>query len=344
MRVLVAADAFASLPAAEAARVVCEAWRDTAAHVEICVSAQGSGRAGSAAALGEAVGAALTLVAGEQPLPAYVEGRARAFVDANAPGESVGAAARRLLDDGIDRVVLALGDCPQIDGGQAFLRGFQGTDDPAAVHSTEHLVGLAETDRVLLGFQGAAYAAVDEQGLDKQAAQDLERQMGQWVDLVRAAHPDRKDLMTGAALRAERQPGAGAGGGLGYLLLATGGQVVPAPTYSAALTGLPDRVAAADLVVTTATVFDWRLLDHSVLHTATSLANADATPVVALVDEVHVGRREQMSLGLQGTYSVQRSGWIRSEPADAAQARTELERLTRRVANTWTPSPRGDVR
>lgn len=338
VRVLIVADSFGALPATEVAQIVAETWQSAAPHVRLESVAQASGAVGSARAIGEAVGARLTVVDGRRPLSAYVQGRQRAFLDAEGPGGAVGAAVRRLLDDGLDRVVLALGGAREIDGGRTFLQGLAGSGEFAI--STDRVVGLAETDRVLLGFQGAAYAAVEERGLDKQQAQELEHAMGEWVDRMRTAQPARTDLLTGAPTRPERTPGAGAGGGLGFLLLATGGQVVSAPAYSAACTGLPDLIGAADLVVTTTTVFDWRALDHSVLHTTTSLANAHATAVVVLADEVHVGRREQMSLGVQGTYAVQRSGWMRpdSNTADAAAAQTDLAALTRRVANTWTPS------
>ncbi len=344
IRVLVASDAFGPLPATEAAALVEQAWRAAAAHVDVQVCAQGGGRRGTAAALAASVGAEPTVldVAGAT-VPAYVLGRERAFLDAGESGEAVGAAAARLLADGCDQVVLALGDAPQIDGGRGFLRGFTGADDPAALDA-RRLVALPDTDRVLLGFQGAAYSAVEERGLGRQEAQDVERSLGDWVERVRAAHPDKRDLLSGTTLRAERQPGAGAGGGLGYLLAAAGAQLVSAPTYSAAATGLAEHVAAADLVVTTTTVFDWRVLDHSVLRTTTDLAAAAATAIVVIADEVHVGRREQMSLGVQGAYAVHRPGRFRDQGATVGVARADLAGLVRRVANTWTPAARGDVR
>lgn len=354
-----ATDRFGPLTSVRTAQVVREAWSAAAPHVEIVDLPQSDGAPGFAEAVGGAGGAHPELPTTGDTLPAHpawvrdgvavVDGPDHAeSADAPDAADAIGQQVRRLLDDGARRVVLGSGPGWPIDGGRAFLRGLTGVDDAAAALSTgdalmSRITLAADVDRALLGFQGAAFSAIEERGLTKEEAQAIEQAMGEWVDRVRRAHPDRTDLMTGRSLRAEREPGAGAAGGLGHLVHALGGELVVGPSYSAQVTALAEAAASSDLVVTTSTVFDWRVLEHSVVHTVTTTAAARAVPVVLLCDEVHVGRREQMSLGLQGAYSLQKPGWLRDPDASAPDVERALGKLATRVAGTWTPPPRTDV-
>lgn len=364
MRVLVASGRVGELSPPEVARIVGAAWNDAAPHVEVEELPQIDGGIGTAsvlAAADAADAAAVMIDADGTRVPAYVcADGTRAWLDAaeseaaGAPGSAtLGAAVAALADGGVRTVTIGLSASAALDGGRGFVAALAGARDldagPDAVRRAAQrlaqlrITGLVDTDRQLLGFQGASFAAVEALGVSKESAQAAEQAMGEWLDVVRSAVPTRTDLLAGTTIRPERQPGAGAAGGLGFLLAALGSALAPAPAFGARVTGLAERVAAADLVVTATGIFDWRVLEHSVLAEVASIAGAAARPAVVLADEVHVGRREQMSLGLQGTYSISRSGWMRPEPLPVADLADALAVLTRRVAGTWTPAPRADV-
>ena len=93
-----------------------------------------------------------------------------------------------------------------------------------------------------------------------------------YVDRVRRLLPTRTDLLSGAEQRLDRTPGAGAGGGIGFGLLALGGTLRPGPDHLADLIGLPGQVARASLVIAGTRVFDWRSLEHSMVATVVRAA------------------------------------------------------------------------
>lgn len=357
MDVLIAPGRFGPLSPVETTSVLVAAWQDAAPHVDVLGAPQADGGPGTAEVLAGDTAQLAPIEVNQRPVPVlHQRDTGTAYLDAAAAdlpddptSAPLGAVLRALIEQGSESIVIGLGGTRWLDGGRGFVTGLTGLDPVAGLADTQAVLGrikvtaLADVNRTLLGFQGACYSAVEERGISKAAAQDAEQSMGRWTDDLRRTIPPRRDLLQDKEIRPERRPGSGAGGGLGYLLLAAGASLVPGPAFVARhsdLTGLVDRTR---LAVTATEVFDWRVLDHSVPAEVTAAAAASATPVVALADEVHVGRREQMSLGLQGAYSINRSGWSRSEPADAAELADELRTLARRVAGTWTPPPRRDV-
>ena len=81
---------------------------------------------------------------------------------------------------------------------------------------------------------------------------------GRFTEVVQRYHPGR-DLLTGAARRLDRQPGAGAAGGLGHGLMLLGGRRVSGVEEVLRAVGFA-VVSAADLVVTGEGCFDWQSL------------------------------------------------------------------------------------
>ncbi|MBC9957585.1 glycerate kinase [Yimella sp. cx-51] len=356
MRVLVAADRCGALTSIETTTLIADGWRQVAPHVEVVQLPQGDGSLGTAQLLAEAAAPGVTLLGTDTAVPVFRDG-SRAWLDAPSVADAVesgsdalGHAVRDLLGDGITELVIGLGATGPLDGGRGLVATLAGSADEQGLQNAARrlegvrVTAVVATDRQLLGFHGACYSAVEEAGITKESAQVAEQRMGEWLDVVRAALPAKRDLLQGKDIRPERQPGAGAAGGLGFILGALGAHLAPGPSYVARATDLAGHVASAQLVVTATGVFDWRVLEHSVPAEVTGIAAHSATPVVVLADEVHVGRREQMSLGLQGAYSIQQSGWNRRGEVDAAELSAGLTSLAARVAGTWTPAPRDDVR
>lgn len=281
---------------------------------------------------------------------------------AAATGTSAGVADLLTVaaDLAVDRIVVAVGDGAPLDGGAGLLAGL-GVDPAAALTrgasalphvsaldagsltrvrkrwAQRRLILATDDDTPLLGFHGAAARAADVQALDAREAQSIDSALGHLVDLVGRATP-ASDLLTGGPLRLDRLPGAGAGGGVGYAALVCGARRVCATSEAATLVGLDAALEAADLIVTGTGVLDVTgLAAGAVSHVAASAA-ALARPVVAIVGESHVGRRETMALGISGLYAVtdRRS----DAEAFAVDPVRTLESVLARLARTWSPAPR----
>lgn len=267
----------------------------------------------------------------------------------------IGQLLREVRALGVARIVVGVGGLRCLDGGLGMLQALAGRpDDPAepdlswltdlrADWATVEITAAVDDDRSLLGFHGAAATATDTLGLSREESQAAEQAMGEYVDRARRAVPSSRDLLTGSERRLDREPGAGAGGGVGYGLALLGARLRPGPEVVAELVGLNAAVERADLVVTGEAVFDWRVLEHSVLAQVCATAQRQAVPTVVLAHEQQVGRREAMSLGVAGTYSVIAAGRRASDTAAGPQAQEALSTLARRVAGTWTPSRPDDV-
>ena len=134
----------------------------------------------------------------------------------------------------------------------------------------------------------------------------------------------------------DREPGAGAAGGLGYGLFVLGGHRRSGVELILESIGFRDLVAAADLVVTGEGCFDWQSLHGKVVAGVAGIALTTATPVVVIAGQVLVGRREGMSLGLSGMYAV--ASDPRQEEAAFADPVGTLRERAARVARTWSPS------
>ena len=193
----------------------------------------------------------------------------------------------------------------------------------------------------LLGFHGASAVEAEERGASKEDAQALEAAFGHWVDVVARVLPQPRDLLGGGARRIDREPGAGAAGGIGHALLLLGARRVDGARLVAERVGLPALLSDADLVVTGEGTYDWRSLRDSATAAVSELAMAAGIPAVALAGQVRVGRREAMTAGLSGAYAV--CDRAEDVPAALADPVGTLEARAARVAATWSPGPEGSA-
>ncbi|MCK0113991.1 glycerate kinase [Ornithinimicrobium sp. F0845] len=239
-------------------------------------------------------------------------------------GELIAAA----LDAGATRIVVGCGDLASHDGGTGMLQalgaGEDLTDLPAVRDRLRDttLVLAHATGLPLTGFHGASAALGTEHGVPPPVTQRLEEQLGLLTERVNRILPPRKDLLTGKALRPERTDGAGVGGGVGYAALLLGAQPVVGATFVIEEIGLGD-VLPGTLVVTGGTAYDWHTVHDGVIAEVARAALEVGSPSIVLAEQVLVGRREGMSLGISGAY----------EPRDGE----DLADLAERVARTWSP-------
>lgn len=239
-------------------------------------------------------------------------------------------------------MLAALGAGPReaLGGGGAGLIAVREPDLAGLAAARERFAGVelvAATDVAspLLGLQGASAVFSEQKGATPEEAQVLEGALGHFADVVRRALPPATDLLTGRERRLDREPGAGAAGGVGYALLLLGGRRVSGVETVLSAVGLERLVAAADLVITGEGCLDWQSLQGKVVAGVAELASAHATPAVALAGQVLIGRREAMAMGLAGSYAVA------DKHADLAPVMADpvgtLADRAERVAATWSP-------
>lgn len=208
------------------------------------------------------------------------------------------------------------------------------------------LVAAVDVDVPLLGLQGASAGFAPQKGATPEQAQDLERALGVFAHAAAGAlgpDPVRRDLLAPAAgrrgataTRWTALPGAGAAGGAGFALALVGGRLVPGASLVADAVGLPERIAAHDLVVTGEGRTDWQSLHGKVVAEVAARALPLAVPTVVVAGEVVVGRRELSAAGVAAAYAVA-EGPEQVAAALADPARTLADRAAR-VARTWSPS------
>ena len=317
--------------------------------------------------LGRPVPAVILMVAVGGRRTAYVESAQACGLHLLAEGErdpmltstfGVGQLLEAAVAQGATCVVVGLGGSGTNDGGAGLLAAL-GVGDPkalaaggaklkdldddglhglAAVQERLHAIELilaTDVDSPLLGFHGASAVFAPQKGATPKMAQELESAMGRFAEVVSKVAPAGRDLLTGKQMRLDREPGAGAGGGLGYGLLLLGGHRVSGVQAVLDAVGFESLVQSTDLVVTGEGTFDWQSLRGKVVAAVAQAALAGAKPVVVIAGQVRVGRRETMELGISGTYAVaENPGQIAAALAEPART---LSTRTTRVAITWSP-------
>jgi glycerate kinase len=394
VRILVAPDRFDdTLTPVQAADAMTAGWADGAPHDDVRALPLSDGGPGFLEAVRAARGGDLVPVTVEgptgRPAPApvlVVEGAqgSTAYVEAalvlgaflvptgeaadrtTATSYGLGRLLGVALDQGVRRVVVAVGGVATHDGGAGLLAGLglpggalrRGgaalsaltADDVAGLADlrrrlrTVDLVVAVDTDLHLLGLHGASAGLGSAKVVPQEQAQALEGALSGFARLVGdvvAADDLRRDLLAPSAdgreqtRRLTQLPGAGAGGGLGFTLAALGARLRPGAQVTADEVGLAAAVAGADLVLTGTHELDGHALHDGVVTTVAGAALAHAVPTVAVAGQVHVGRREWGAAGLAGVYALaERPGEVPPAHVDAAAA--ALRARVSRVARTWS--------
>lgn len=282
LRVLVAPDKFkGSAPAAVVARALADGIRSTApaAHVdELAVADGGDGTVAAFLARGHRPVRVTTHDALGAPVEGTVctDGRLVVVEMASLCGQStlaggheplratsrgLGSTLRDLLGRGHHDVVVGLGGSASTDGGLGMLvelgarvtdrRGRPVTPDGAGllraaaldladVVVPSRLRAACDVDAVLHGPRGAAASFGPQKGADPRQVAELDRALERWGHLLADA----------CGREVAAVPGAGAAGGVGAALLATGATVVGGADTVLDVLGLDGALAGADLVVT----------------------------------------------------------------------------------------------
>lgn len=181
------------------------------------------------------------------------------------------------------------------------------------------LIVATDVDIPLAGLFGATRTFGPQKGL---AEEDLP-----WIDGVLeqfAALTDRRMAL---------EPGAGAGGGIGFGLMLLGGRRQSGIELVAEVAGLQTALRGADLAVTGEGALDVTSRAGKVPTGVASAAQQAAVPCIALAGRVDLGSREMRTFGIESAYSM--SETFGQEVALGRPADT-LADLAERVARTWS--------
>jgi glycerate kinase len=337
VRVLVAPDKFAgTLNAVEAAAAIAVGWARTAPRDALEEVPLSDGGPGFVDVVQSAVGGQLVAVTVRGPLgdptpagllisrdSAYIESAQASGLhlvppyrrDAlSATTYGVGELLRAAVDLDVRRVVVGVGGTAATDGGAGVFDALGGMW-PAGVE----LILATDVDNPLLGPYGAAATFAPQKGASSKDVETLEKRLEELVR-VRGGNPE--------------QPGAGAGGGLGYGLMLLGARRVSGIASVLSLVGLDRRVSQADLVITGEGAFDFSSLRGKVVSGVAAVAADHGRPCIVLAGRVDVGRREAAAIGVEASYSmVDEAGSVEGATSRPAEV---LAALSQRVARHWS--------
>ena len=322
--------------------------------------------------IGRPVPAAILVVDGEAGRTAYVESAQAAGLHLLAADErnpaftstwGVGELVELAQSEGARRIVVGLGGSSTNDAGagllaalgagpaEALARGgaalaevtvddFDGLREVRERYRGTDLVIASDVDNPLLGFKGASAIYSPQKGATPGVAQQLEAALGHFAETIGRAlggtdAPFGVDLLTGKPRRPDKEPGAGAAGGLGYALMLLGGHRVSGVGAVLDAVDFDDALLRHDLVVTGEGCFDWQSLAGKVVSGVATAALAAATPTVVIAGQVMVGRRETMGLGVSGCYAVAET--LQQVEAAMSDPVGTLRQRAARVATTWSP-------
>ncbi|MET4096168.1 glycerate kinase [Arthrobacter sp. UYCu712] len=285
---------------------------------------------------------------------------------ATATSRGTGQLIRAALDEGCRRIVLGVGGSANTDGGAGLLQGLgarfldrQGNELPsggaalANLHSIDftdfeprlvdtRFVLASDVDNPLLGAQGAAAVFGPQKGATQQDVDTLDAALARFVEVLAREIGFR-------AVRAAEAPGAGAAGGVGFAAIAVlAATRRPGIDVVLGFTGLAERLAGADLVITGEGSLDEQsLLGKTPIGVARAAA-AQGVPVIAVCGRTTLAPDQATAAGFEHIYALTAlesnvdrcvaeagalleqlgtriSGWLAAEkPAGAAQTKEDL--------------------
>lgn len=252
------------------------------------------------------------------------------------------------LRRGVRRIMLGIGGSATNDGGAGMLqalgfrllgqsgaelpRGGAALADLAAIDGSAAMPELADclivaacdVDNPLCGDLGASAVFGPQKGADAAQVRQLDAALAHYADVLAARGlPDCRE-----------EAGSGAAGGLGFGLRAVlGAELRRGVDWVVAATGLAERLAGADLVLTGEGRMDGQTAFGKVPLGVLAAARAQGVPVIALAGSVGADVAALASCGFCAVFpSVARPAALAEVLAEAER---QLERTAREVAAVW---------
>jgi glycerate 2-kinase len=179
-------------------------------------------------------------------------------------------------------------------------------------------VAASDVENPMLGLRGATNVFGTQKGITDDRKPEVDGWLTHFAELA-----DRKTADT---------KGAGAAGGLGYALLLLGAERVSGIDLVAELTGLKEKAARVDLVLSGEGAFDFQSRDGKVIAGVAKVANDAMRPCVVLAGKVLIGAREMRTMGVESAYSLVDAV---GEDQAFADPHGSLATVAERVARTW---------
>ena len=373
MKIVIAPDSFKeSLSAAGVAGALARGLRQALPQAELVECPLGDGGEGTLDAVLAATGGEVRQAQVTGPLGESVKARwgwlaeqRTAFVEmASASGLELVPKARRevlvatsrgtgellraALDEGAERLVLAIGGSATNDGGAGLLQalGVRLLDEHekalapggaalaklARIELTDlhprlaevEVVIAADVDNPLCGPQGASHIFGPQKGASPAQVCQLDKALAHFAAITAATlGRDVKD-----------QPGAGAAGGVGFAALAfLQATFRPGIEVVAELVGLEAALQGADLALTGEGRLDGQTLRGKTPAGVLRLARRHGVPVVAVAGSLGDGYEALYGQGLAAAFSLV-PGPLSLEEA-LTQAEVLLERTARDIGRLW---------
>lgn len=221
------------------------------------------------------------------------------------------------LDQGCQTIFVGVGGTASIDGGAAILE----VVDRNKLKNAE-LIAATDVDVLLLGNRGAAKGFGEQKGASKELIEIIEKKHEELAKNT-ARRSDIKD--------ASMMLGAGAGGGIGFGLLALGASRVSGLELVTESFDLKNEISQSDLVITGEGKLDWQTLRGKVITGVAEIAIESGISCLALCGQVIAGKRELAAAGIVGAYGCIEEG--EELPEDPFMA---LVFLAERVSRTWS--------
>ncbi|SCY94212.1 MULTISPECIES: glycerate kinase [unclassified Pseudomonas] len=260
---------------------------------------------------------------------------------------------RAALDEGVERVILAIGGSATNDAGAGALQALgvallddQGQPLPPGGLALANLARLdlsdldprlahvsfeiaADVDNPLCGPHGASAVFGPQKGASASQVQALDRALGHFAEqCAQALNKDVRD-----------EAGSGAAGGLGFAAKAflraqfrTGVDVV------AQLTGLAEAISGADLVITGEGRFDAQTLRGKTPFGVARIARQQGVPVVIIAGTLGEGYQALYEHGIDAAFALV-SGPMTLQEACADAPRLLSERA-QDIARLWRVAAR----
>lgn len=217
---------------------------------------------------------------------------------------------RLALDEGAERIIVAVGGSATTDGGLGALEALD-----FDLRGADVVVACDVTTR----FVDAARVFAPQKGADAETVAELERRL--------LALADRLEAARGVPIRS--LPGSGAAGGLAGGLAAIGARLVPGAALVAELVGLREALSRASLAITGEGRFDATSLAGKVVGNVLEQGRALATPVAVVAGDAD---RELLPDAVSCVTLVELAASLDEAMRDARRLVAEAaERLSRAV-------------
>jgi glycerate kinase len=351
VRVVVGTDSIGALSSRQAGEVIASGWSPVA---EVSVLPIGEAGAGFAAAYAELAGITISSRVADGVIVTTGYGPDTALVQVLGPKAGPGipyelssramgeAMADFLRRTPLRRLTVDLAGMWVHDAGAGLLAALGATADRPLDRGVSGLEGLSQLDlapaQALLGeaeLVGVVPAPQLSQpllglrGITSRAG----REAGVIPDLMLRTDSNLEAFARHASEAHAESPGAGACGGLGFAVLALGGELSTGPALTLASVAGQKALRGVDLVVTGCSIFDFASRGGGVVAAMAEAAGAALSPCIVIAGEVLIGSREMRTMGIEAAYAVRES---LSDRPQGEISEKELATTARRVARSWS--------